>query len=290
MNLAIAVPFQWSIEERKSRPNSILGKFFPNAFIPQGNLLIVLKSYFDKSGGENQAFLTLGGIAANDDIWAEIETTWNYILQKRSLIPARYMHMTEALGLKREFDEEKGWNDENIFGLINLLVSYITQIPKENYCQFFCTIDMAAYERLISENYQMDSPVDICNTYCVEGVMRWHMLEYKSLDIQSSFYFDRGEPFEPIFKAKWEREKNADRELGNHSPWSCVVHVGTVEMQTTPGLQIADMLAWGYNREKTGGDRFQHIALTLRSIMPTKGFLWDEQHLRERYKPLIYRP
>lgn len=265
----------------------------------EGNGFIVLKSYFDKSGEEDVSkFFTLSGVAANDKAWADINHTWEYML-KTHTPKASYMHMKEAVHLEKEFDRTKGWNDTNTSGLVNWLLSYVTQFEKthDSYCQFVCTVDMDAYRRLKAETYQMDSPVDLCNSTCVEGVMAWYVSHYKSdLDYEASCYFDTGEPFEPIFEAKWENERRGDERTGSASIWSHIKHVRTVPMRTTPGLQISDILAWGINREKNpvAGSpipkEYEHIALALTRLAPTFSKLWDEKELRKRYRPLIYKP
>lgn len=273
-----------------NHPKSILGACFPTSRIPKGCLLIVLKSYFDASGkGDNAPFITLAGIAAHDELWREIEEDWNCRLQSGK-IKAAYMHMNEAVYLKREFDSAKGWDEKTVGELINALFSDVANIPTERYCQFNCTVDMGAYRKLQAENYQMDSVVDLCNEGCVERMMQWYIREYRGLDYQAMYYFDRDEPFEPVFKAKWERELSRDEQLGTYSIWNHIRCISTLNMRTTPGLQIADMLAWGHNREATGKNTHQHIALGMRALSHTKHFTWNEAELRKRYRPLIYKP
>jgi hypothetical protein len=267
-----------------------LGKFGPTAFLRKEYVFIVLKSYFDRSGQEDEKFVTLAGIAARDDLWADIEHTWEYMLHCDNP-KAKYMHMREAVFLRDEFSPAKGWDDKKVGELINFLVSYITGLQLPKYCQFFCSVDMNAYRKLQAESYQMDSVVDICNSYCVERVMDWYLWEYKGgCDLEASYYFDQGEPFEPVFKAKWERETDSEKKLSIYGMWSHIKHVGSLNMRVTPGLQIADMLAWGHNREAMAGERYQHIALTMKRLAPTKGIIWDEVALRKRYRPLIYKP
>jgi hypothetical protein len=169
--------------------------------------LVMLKAYFDKSGDHknaNQAFLHLCGVAAIDSEWAEIEASWNHILRSGTT-KADYMHMVEAVHLRKQFDRAKGWTDDSVFELVNALLSYVTTIPQDIYCQFVCTVDMKAYRALRQETFQMDSPVDLCNTSCVESVMWWYLTAYKGLDFEASYYFDIGEPFELGFRKKWER-------------------------------------------------------------------------------------
>lgn len=258
----------------------------------------MLKSYFDKSGGEECKFLTLSGVAANDKAWDEIDETWLYMLGAH-LPKASYLHMYEATHLSKGFGRPNGWDDGKASGLVNWLLSYITQFEQthDSYCQFVCTVDMEAYRRLKEETYQMDSPVDLCNSTCVEGVIAWYVNHYKSdLDYEASYYFDTGEPFEPIFKAKWETEQNRDERTGTYGIWSHIKHIGTAPMRKTPGLQIADMLAWGINRQNNPVEdspipkEYESIALAMTRLAPTFSKLWDEKELRKQYRPLIYKP
>jgi hypothetical protein len=157
---------------------------------------------------------------------------------------------------------------------------------------------MDAYRRLQAENYQMDSPVEICNSTCTERIMAWYILNfhYKShLGYQACYYFDRGEPFEPIFRAKWENATKRDEVTLTKSIWSHIKCIGAAALADVPGLQIADMLAWGLNREKNQivgspvPKEYEHIALAMTRLAPTFAQFWDEGELRNRYRPLIHK-
>jgi hypothetical protein len=154
--------------------------------------------------------------------------------------------------------------------------------------QFASIVHMDAYRKLHSEHYQLDSPVDICVESCVEKVMHWYMFAYKAgLDFEEHYYFDQGEPFEAVFKAKVNREIKKAEELGQHSIWSHITHIGEAPMRKTPGLQIADMFAWANNREAAKlSPRWQALALAMRTLMPTLWVTWDEKTLRQFYRPL----
>jgi hypothetical protein len=250
----------------------------------------VLKSYFDCSGKDDAPFITLSGIATNDVIWGEIEANWNCRLQTGTP-KASYMHMVEAVHLNREFSPDKGWTDDKVYGLINALLSDITQTPKDKYCQFVCMIDMNAYRKLQAESYQMDSPADILVTSCTDRIMSWYFLEYKGMDLEAHYYFDMDEPFEPIIKARWERELEGCEVPGAYNKWHHIKHIGTAQMRSTIGIQVADMLAWARNREETKkGQRYESLALALTRLSPSHIAFWDEDLLRRKYRPLIYRP
>lgn len=276
------------------RPKSILGKFLPTAFANEGTLLIVLKSYFDKSGQEDATYMTLGAVAGSDSLWAEIEQTWNYCLSAGDP-KAAYMHLVEAVPLRGEFSKEKGWDDDKVFGLVNQLLSYLSTISKTRYLHISCTVDMNAYRKLQAEGYQMDSPADLCVTACVFGLFDWYLHQYQGLDLEAHYYFDTGEPFEPILKAKWETELEMSQRTGDYSFWTHIKHIGPAQMRCTPGIQIADMLAWATNRDLHDfgqtlvRQRYQDLIIPLRSLIPTKYATWDEARMRKQFKPLVWR-
>jgi Protein of unknown function (DUF3800) len=269
-------------------PRSILGKYAPVSRIGEGDLFVVLKSYFDKSGQEDQGLLTIGGVAASDDVWAELEADWNLILQKNNP-PASYMHMNEALFLKREFSAAKGWDDDLVFGLINLLLSYLSMAPlKTKYCQLSCSLKMSDYNKLRAETYQLDSPADIVASACVRKMSEWYFEYYKGLDFEAHYYFDQNEPFEEIIKAKWNR---ARLEQNPKYQWASIAHIGSAEMRKTPGLQIADMMAWATNRHEVKiPQRYDTFVIGLRHLIPSMWVTVDEQQLRKNFRPLIYKP
>jgi Protein of unknown function (DUF3800) len=275
-------------------PKSILGKFVPTVHVRDGSLFIVLKSYFDKSGQEDSRWMTLGAVAAGDDVWSEIEHDWTGILM-RHIPPATYMHLTEAVHLRGEFARAKGWDDDKVFGLVTNCVDILSGALKTKYCHFSVTVDMQAYRKLLAEGYQMDSPAELCVDTCVMGIFDWYCHKYQGFDLEAHYYFDIGEPFEPILKAKWERELEASERTETYSFWSHIKHIGPAQMRTTPGIQVADMLAWATNRdllEFPGAlmrQRYQDLILPLRSLTPTNYATWDENRLRKTFKPLVWR-
>lgn len=269
------------------KPKSGLGRCLPTAFVREGTLLIVLKTYFDKSGQEDQSLMTIGGIAANDEVWYEIESDWLHILH--SHIPrAEYIHMVEAVFLRGAFDKGRGWDDDKVFGLVSLLLTYLTDYPKkENHRHFACTLNMQDYLKLQAEGYQMPSPADLIANSVVEAIKHWYFLRYQGLDLEAHYYFDIGEPFEPIIKERWEKEMGC----GKYNAWSHISHVGSSPMRTTPGLQIADMFAWATNRHEVKlPKRYSDLVTALRGLAPCTWAVVDEAQLRRKYRPLIYRP
>jgi hypothetical protein len=248
----------------------------------------MLKAYFDKSGQEDQDLFTIGGVAASDEVWAEIDTHWNLILKKNNP-PAAYMHMVEAIPLRGQFCSTKGWNDDHVFGLVNLLISYLSTAPlRDRYCNFSCSLKMNDYKKLQAETYQLDSPADMVATACVRQMSAWYFEHYRGLDYEPHYYFDQGEPFEEIIRAKWNR---ARIEQNTKYQWGHITRMGPALMQDTPGLQIADMVAWATNRHEVKiPRRYDNLIIGLRHLLPSMWVVVDEHQLRKNYRPLIYHP
>lgn len=264
----------------------------PSVQIAGRSLFVVIKSYFDKSGQEDQDLFTIGAVAASDDVWGEIESDWNTILRTNKP-PADYMHMVEAIPLRRgsEFCPSKGWNDDHVFGLVNVLLSYLsTGQPKDRYkyCHFSCSLKMNDYRKLRAETYQLDSPADMIASACVRQMSTWYFEHYQGLDYEAHYYFDQSEPFEEIIKAKWNR---ARLEENPKYQWGHIAHIGSAVMRKTPGLQIADMIAWATNRHEVKiPQRYDNFIIGLRHLLPSFWVVIDEQQMRKHYRPLIYHP
>jgi hypothetical protein len=122
--------------------------------------------------------------------------------------------------------------------------------------------------------------------------MHWYFFEYKAgLDLEASYIFDTGEPFEPIIKARWERELESYEFTGRYNKWVHIKSIGTSPMRATVGIQVADMLAWAHNREKNVFvTDYTSLALALRVLAPSKIGIIDEEFMRSKYARLIHKP
>lgn len=251
----------------------------------------MLKSYFDKSGQEDQRLLIIGGVAASDDVWSAVEDDWNSILHQHDP-PADYMHMIEAIPLRGEFGPSKGWDDGKVFGLVNMLLDYLNQLQhKTKYSHFACALKMADYLKLVQETYQMPPPAELVSALCTQRLTQWYFFEYKGLDLEAHYYFDQNEPFEAIIKAQWEKETAKLTSPSDYNIWAHITHIGPALMRKTPGLQIADMFAWATNRHEVKiPQRYSDLVIGMRYLTPSIWAVIDEKQLRRNYSPLIYKP
>jgi hypothetical protein len=258
-------------------------------------VLIALRAYLDSSGKLENDYITLVAIAANDKMWDEFETAWAQILEEYSP-KGKYVHMREIYRLIKAFDSNLGWNHTNAFGLVNQCLMYMSSLDKNRFRLFYCSVDLKAWRRLRAETYQIQEPVDLCNRFCSESVIGWYLNYYPDVVNPKAdtlkYFFDKDEYFKSPFEDKWKAEKTRAEETGKWSAWQLIEEVAAVDMKKTPGVQAADIIAWGMNRETFAkeGDTAKYLGHVIRQVIPAFHIVWDEAKMREHFKPLLYLP
>lgn len=259
----------------------------------EGELLIALRAYLDSSGKLEDDWITLAAVAAPEGMWKEIEPAWDRILANRTP-KASYIHMREVFRLIRGFDSNLGWDHNKAFGAVNDCLVYLSQLDKQRFRMFYCSVDLKAHDKLRAETYQMPDPIDMCNTFCSETVLGWYLLHFPdTIDIHNDrihYFFDRNEDFFQPFFDKWNREKNRSEATGRWSIWNLIPEVAPVDMKVTPGIQAADIIAWGRNRQTFAqeGEMASHMMEVLLQVIPAFHVVWDEARMRQHFKPLIH--
>jgi Protein of unknown function (DUF3800) len=283
------------VRGQSGRAVSRLGRCSGRVNLGKGDLLIALRAYLDSSGKLENDYMTLAAVAANDEMWAEFEGEWEKIL-KGHTPQASYVHMREVCHQVKGFDRKLGWNDDNAFGLSNKCLVYMSNLDKLRFRMFYCSVDLKAWRRLRERTYQIPDPIDLCNKFCAEAVLVWYANYYPGVidphKDRVKYFFDRHEYFEPPFKARWNAEKDLTEKTGDWSVWQLIDEVGSIEMQTTPGIQAADIVAWGMNREKFAqeGQKAKYMAHIMRQVIPAFSVVWDEDNMKKHFKPLLYLP
>ena len=257
--------------------------------------MIALRAYLDSSGKLGDDYITLAAIAANSEMWEEFEVAWARILDAHSP-KAPYIHMREIFRLVKGFDASLGWDRKGAFELASQCWVYMSHLDKKRFRMFYCTVDLRAWRNLRSETYQMPEPTELCNQFCSEVVLGWYLKYYPDIiNVRTDtvkYFFDQNEYFYQPFFDKWNRVRSMSKATGKWSLWDIVEDVAAVEMRKTPGIQAADMIAWGMNRETFAreGDIAKHMGHIIRQVIPAFHIVWDEAKLREQFNPLLYLP
>lgn|GEM_PF-2257609 len=253
--------------------------------------------FLDCSGNAKSPYVTLAAFAATDEAWAEFEYGWKRILDS-GFLPVPYMHMVEALGLRHKspFSRSDGWTRRSIWNLIFRLVGYMKNIKGGKLQMFSCAINMNTWRELDREGSRLPSETSICNR-CVseyivarfaENVLRKsedkEIITLRHGDLLN-FVFDRGERFCKPFAAFVDSEKDRAGSAGHNAIWQLVDGISEGEMKRSPGLQAADMLAWGTNRENTApqGSEGTRLAFIMRQLVVASWKEYDESTLRREF-------
>jgi hypothetical protein len=274
-------------------PCSRIGSYAARVNLGEDELLIALRAYLDSSGKLNDNWITLAAVAASDGMWGEFEGKWKEILDGHTP-KGEYIHMKEIYRLEKAFAKELGWTHDNAFGLVNNCLSYMSVLDKKRFRMFYCKIDLNAWQKLRNETYQIPSPVELCNKFCAETILGWYLLHYPDLiDPQTDtvkYFFDRNEYFYQPFFDKWNRELNLAEQNEVWSIWKVIEEVAPAIMQKTPGIQAADIIAWGMNRETFAqeGDLAKYLGHILRQVIPSIHVVWDETKMRQEFKRVLY--
>lgn len=221
---------------------------------------MVLKGYFD---GGNQADstqydrITLATALGTCEQWSALEWSWKEVIENHK---AQFLHTTNAIGLKKEFAKEKGWDDGRVDSLISDCVNVIDQhivepgrivVPgpyglRQNITKFglfvtTLTIPLSDYQRVKKINPKLPNSVtEVCTTESLGFCFKWGKIH----DADSyELFFDQGEPF---FGHAYDRKHNKQSKK-DIAAMKQVVVLAEADMRVSPALQIADLFAWCIN-------------------------------------------
>lgn len=277
------------------RAASKIGQHCARVNIGKDELLIALRAYLDSSGKPENDYMTLAAFAGNDEMWQQFETDWDKILEQHKP-KAKYVHMREIAHLSKTFAHRLGWTYKSAFGLATECLVYMSHLDKKRFRMFYCAVDLVAWRKLRAETYPLPSPIELCNQFCSEGVLMWHVSMYPDMiDLQTDtvkYFFDSGEDFKAPFEEKWNSEKERAERTGVWNVFKMVEQVSAVDMKKVPGVQAADILAWAVNRDNAvpEGHPGKHMREVMHQVIPASSVVWDEAKLRKHFKPLLWLP
>lgn len=257
-------------------------------------MFIAVRTYIDRSGKSESRFVSLAAFGAPDDVWARFERGWSEIL-KTGPSPVTFMHMKETMQRRPDtsFSHLKGWTQETAWTLVFKLTKFMSEFKNTELLNFSCVVAMDDWRKVQADGVDIPSEITLCNVYVSREAM---LTATRSLlkanegkqhiplapDALIHFVFDRNEPFFAPFKADWNAGKDEANRSGVFSPWLLIDSVGEDTMETTPGIQAADTLAWGLNRENAAphGHYGTGLANILRNITAGTYMYVDEGVLR----------
>ncbi len=269
---------------------SSLAALSPSSCV-DGVIFVALKAYFDggmgfvqEAGKKKPKVMTLTCLAADESVWKELEPAWEQV-RKDTGNPA-YIHMADAMSLEGEV--YKNWTpdqrDELLDGLWKTLRAF-GKNPRLH--SFTCTIDLIAYERWKKINNH-PSPARLCVRNVFPVMLEWYGRFPDKIMGAIDAYFDRGEQFMRHIDADWKNK----RIRKEYPAWNLIRTIAPVDMRVTPPIQMADMICWGYSRQKTVGENWREnlswhdrAVTCANAVDPIYMHIGEEELSKHNYRP-----
>jgi len=255
----------------------------------------VVRTYLDSGGDvdpKQNKIVTLACYSSKDEHWPEIETRWNEVVLTAwdgCVIPdgmTPHLHTQSLIARTKPFTKENGWTDEKRLGFLQGCSTIIVEgCSRGNLKGISASVILADFQKIRRELPETPDFQDVCSFFCVSQGLSWSQeIAVDFLANGGSVYFDRTDPFRGAVTNLWNNGKFIHR---HRDSWGKLEHVGCVRMQSTPAIQLADILAWSINAKYQGWIHGEWQAALLDVDRP---FLWlNEAILRHPEKSEIGR-
>jgi hypothetical protein len=216
-----------------------------------------MNCFLDGSCGQSDSsdeWITLAGFAGPDAVWADFDDRWNRMRLERYPI-ALYVHMIEMLDGDDPFDRVNGWTEHKLEQLVADALVVMNDTGKDKFRALRFSFNNSARERIQAEGRKALDPYSLCAKGCAAFALGWH--NQSQADPESIFlYFDRNEKFiQPLKKAWLASRTPPGRPKSAENVWDRFGNMIEDDMKNQPGLQAADMLAWGTTRTLSDKER-----------------------------------
>jgi hypothetical protein len=231
-----------------SGPVSRFGHSTGRTCLDGSELLIAMKCYFDGSEGKDlygDTWITLAGFAGTDKSWGKFEDTWSRMLRERYPI-APYIHMWEIVSATDPFERVNGWTKDRVVSLVSDAIELLKN--RDSLHAFSCRVNLSARLRIIAEGHRVYEPERLCAEMCSALSLKWNLAKLERVYL----FFDRGERFMKPFKTQWLATRTPPKKIATDATkrvWDLIANIIDDDMELTPGLQAADMIAWGTSRD-----------------------------------------
>lgn len=125
---------------------------------------------------------------------------------------------------------------------------------------------------------------------CFGQAYNWYVSSHP-LEL-SYIFFDRGEHFINGLRARWLANKTPDGKLtpgGQNLYWDNIADIQEVDMDCSPPIQAADMIAWARSRSLSDRARpWKHLADVMLKVIPSTHAFIGEKEMRAK-SPLTRR-
>ncbi len=209
---------------------------------------VAVKAFYDASGnpraGTDPCFV-LAGYAASKLTFMEIEKRWRETVTGQ--YGATYLHMREAAVLRGEFSRTKGWDEDKVNRLVYEAAGLIKEFGVNLWAVAY-GINLKEWKRRRKHQGKETSYRAVhreCAAFCLGKIINGLHGNIDNDVGKLEVYHSQGdENLFADFRRLWVRADTKEK----HEWARRVVSVLPLDMRITPGLQMADLLAWATRR------------------------------------------
>jgi hypothetical protein len=196
-----------------------------------GDIIVIIKVYFDGTGRFDTKFMGLAEIAAPVTAWEAFESGWSEVL-RRYQVPS--LHMTD-LNVSRGMYQ--GWSLEATHAFLRDLLVVLYALLRMPQTVPRMTIIPVSQHRQATQAYPgvIPSIPCLCVFWCWD-----EMCASYSPEDHFEMLFDRNEPFFHQVNRHWQRKSFAK----THHLLRRVVRLGLDDAERLLPLQAADLFVW----------------------------------------------
>ena len=240
-----------------------------------GDIIMIIKSYFDGTGGSDTKLIGLASIAAPIAAWEVFESEWKVVLEH---FQACSLHMKDLNVARKAF---KGWEIDRRFAFLNELLAVLYHLLRTPHvCPRMTLISVDAHTSA-KEHYpgMIPSIPCLCAFWCLDQMCN----AYPVTD-HFEMVFDRGEQFFRHIDHHWRKRAFAN----NHKMLSRIKSLDLNDATRLLPLQAADLFAWEIQRYWRTWDTLRYMKFPAFGGIEAELLLLFTQNKRWEYDDLEY--
>ncbi len=159
---------------------------------------------------------------------------------------APYLHMNEAVSLAGSFRATNGWNSERVTHLIMDLSDVVNCYDPRSLLPVVVSLQMEYYRTAAATKQRAAvlRPTTVCAVQSCQRVLGSLDPDPENVNSTINIFRDRDEPYLGDLVRDWESAKIRRIE----PPLERINRITAMDMRVTPGIQMADMIAWTAHR------------------------------------------
>lgn len=218
---------------------------------------MAVRAYFDGSGSPRtkaEQYLTLGSYSGSEKAWQYIEPKWQAALKE---FGAPYLHMREAMFLKGPFHKSNGWDSKRVMQLVAKLADVINCYDERTLLPCAFSVGMDRYRNAAStaSTGQVLRAATVCAVQCCQRILGALVPDSTDANATINIYRDSNDLYLGDLLRDWKSPKIRRSQLILER----INMIASAEMKVTPGIQMADLLAWSVHRYLTNPEDEQAI-------------------------------